>query len=62
MLCIAGSLGMGYDSTRGLFAAIESLSDGRSPLPSPDAAASQVAEAAVRGVLRIVGGESVDGR
>jgi glycerate kinase len=58
VVCIAGSLGEGYESTRSLFAAIESLSDGKSPLPTPAVAAEQVAAAVVRGMLRV----SVAGR
>jgi len=52
-VCIAGSLGEGYESTRGLFAAIESLSDGRSPLPIPEVAARQAEDAAVRAMLKL---------
>jgi glycerate kinase len=53
-ICIAGSLGDGYESSRALFAAIESLSEGGSPLPTPEVAAEQVAAAAVRAVLSIL--------
>ena len=54
-VCIAGSLGEGYESTHSLFSVVESLSDGRSPLPTPEVAAEQVAAAAVRAVLNVVG-------
>jgi glycerate kinase len=52
-VCIAGSLGEGYESTQGLFTIIESLSDGRSPLPTPEIAARQVADVVVRAMLQL---------
>jgi glycerate kinase len=53
-VCIAGSLGPGYESSESLFAAIEALSDGHAPLPEPGEAAAQVSAAAVRAVLSLV--------
>ena len=53
-ICIAGMLGDGYESSAGLFAAVEALSDGRAPLPSPDEAAQQLASAAGRVLLVLV--------
>lgn len=54
VVCIAGSLGSGYETTKPLFTAIESLSDGKSPLPSPEEAAGQLAAASLRAVLGLL--------
>jgi glycerate kinase len=51
--CVAGSLGPGHEATRGLFDAVQILTDGASPLPSPEAAARQVAVAGVKIALEL---------
>ncbi len=53
-ICIAGMLGDGYEASAGLFAAIEALSDGTGPLPTPEEAARQVEAASVRGVQAVI--------
>jgi glycerate kinase len=54
VLCLAGSLGPGYEDAARAFTAIEALSDGAGPLPSRDEAARQLAAAALRGVGALV--------
>jgi glycerate kinase len=55
VVCLAGYLGEGYESSRSLFSEIEALGDGSGPLPSRDAAASQLAAASERAVGRLLG-------
>jgi glycerate 2-kinase len=55
VICIAGFLGEGYESSKGLFSEIEALSDGLGPLPTPDEAAAQLATASERAVGRLLG-------
>jgi glycerate kinase len=54
VLCIAGALGEGYESSAAMFGAIEALSDGNGPLPTPAEAARQVGAASVRGVQTLI--------
>jgi glycerate kinase len=54
VICLAGSLGAGYETSRPLFTAIESLSDGKSPLPGKEEAVAQVEAAALRAVLGLL--------
>ena len=54
VLCIAGTLGEGYESSAALFDAIEALGDGTGPLPTPEQAARQVEAASVRGVDSLI--------
>jgi glycerate kinase len=54
-ICIAGQLGPGWEDARGLFADISALSDGSTPLPTPEEAALQLGEAAVQACRRLVG-------
>jgi glycerate kinase len=54
VLCIAGILGEGYESSASLFAAIEATSEAGEALPSPDLAARRVGEASVRGVQALI--------
>ena len=56
VLCIAGSLGEGYERSASLFAAIEALSDGKGPLPGRDEAARQTSAASARGVQALIDG------
>ena len=51
--CIAGYLGEGHESSLPLFAAVEALSDGKGPLPTPAEAARQVGEASHRAVASL---------
>ncbi len=60
-LCLAGSLGPGYEALRSLFAVIESLSEAETPLPTPSQAADQLAAAASRAALRLLAGGGVAG-
>jgi glycerate kinase len=53
-VCIAGYLGEGHESSLPLFAAVEALSDGKRPLPSPAEATRQVAEASRRAVASLI--------
>jgi glycerate 2-kinase len=55
VICLAGLLGEGYESSRALFDEIEMLSDGSGPLPSPEEAAAQLARASERAVGRLLG-------
>jgi glycerate 2-kinase len=54
VLCIAGVLGEGYESSASLFAAIEATGEAGGALPSPEVAAQRVGEASVRGVQALV--------
>lgn len=54
VVCVAGFLGEGHESTLPLFDAVEALGDGTGPLPSPEEAARQVAAASVRGVKTLI--------
>jgi glycerate kinase len=56
VLCLAGSLGAGYETSAGVFTAIEALSDGSGLLPSRDEAAQQIAAASIRGVQALIDG------
>jgi glycerate 2-kinase len=55
VICLAGFLGEGYESSKALFSEIEPLSDGSGPLPSPETAAEQLASASERAVGRLLG-------
>lgn len=55
VVCIAGVLGEGYESSRSLFSEIEALSHGGQPLPSREEAEEQLARASARVVGRLVG-------
>jgi glycerate 2-kinase len=52
-ICIAGQLGQGWEDARGLFADISALSDGTTPLPTPEEAARQLGEAAIAACRRL---------
>jgi glycerate 2-kinase len=52
-ICIAGLLGEGWESSKGLFADISALSDGASALPTPEEAARQLGDAAVQACRRL---------
>jgi glycerate kinase len=54
VVCIAGALGEGYETSAGLFTTVESLSDGKGPLPDRAEAARQVGEASKRAVTSLV--------
>jgi len=54
VVCIAGYLGEGYESSLPLFAAVEALSDGKGPLPTPAVASRQVGEASHRAVAGLL--------
>ncbi|HEX5140135.1 MAG TPA: glycerate kinase, partial [Dehalococcoidia bacterium] len=54
VVCIAGALGEGYETSAGLFTTVESLSDGKRPLPDRAEAARQVGEASKRAVMSLV--------
>lgn len=54
VICLAGSVDAGYDTSTALFDEVEALSDGTGPLPSPAEAADQLATAAVRALDRLV--------
>jgi glycerate kinase len=54
VICLAGSVDAGYDTSTALFDEVEALSDGTGPLPSPAEAANQLATAAVRALDRLV--------
>jgi glycerate kinase len=54
VVCLAGSVDAGYDAARSLFTEVEALSDGKGPLPSPAAAAEQLAAASIRALDRLV--------
>jgi hypothetical protein len=54
VVCIAGHLGEGHESSLPLFASVEVLSDGRGPLPTPVEAARQVGEASRRAVAGLL--------
>ena len=54
VLCIAGALGEGYETSAALFGAVEALSDGTGPLPTRAEAARQVGVASVRGVQALI--------
>ena len=54
VICLAGYLGDGYESSAALFSEIEAMSDGSGPLPSRDEAERQIAEASERAVLRLL--------
>ncbi|HLF70704.1 MAG TPA: glycerate kinase, partial [Dehalococcoidia bacterium] len=54
VICLGGSLGEGYEAASAVFDEIETLSDGRAPLPSPAEAAGQLADAAGRALLRLL--------
>ena len=54
VVCIAGALGEGYETSMPLFAVVEVLSDGTGPLPEPDEAARQAGAASVRGVQALI--------
>jgi glycerate kinase len=56
VVCIAGMLGEGYETSVSLFALVETLSDGRGPLPTREEAARQAADASVRGVQALIAG------
>ena len=53
-ICIAGYLGEGHESSLPLFAAVEALSDGKGPLPSPAEAQRQVGDASRRAVASLL--------
>ena len=53
VVCIAGYLGEGHESSLPLFAAVEALSDGKGPLPTPAEAARQMGEASHRAVASL---------
>jgi glycerate kinase len=55
-VCICGSLGDGYETSLPLFAAVETLGDGKGPLPSTEEATRQAAAASVRGVQTLIAG------
>jgi glycerate 2-kinase len=55
VICIAGLLGEGYESSRTLFSEIEAVSDASGPLPTAEEAAAQLAEASERAVGRLLG-------
>lgn len=54
VICVAGTLGGGYETSMSLFAAVEALSDGSGPLPTPEEASRQVGAASVRGVQSLI--------
>jgi glycerate kinase len=54
-ICIAGQLGEGWESSQSLFFDISALSDGTTPLPSPEEAARQLGDAAVQACRRLLG-------
>jgi glycerate kinase len=54
VICLAGSVDAGYDTSTALFDEVEALSDGTGPLPSPAEAADQLATAGVRALDRLV--------
>jgi glycerate kinase len=54
VVCIAGYLGEGHESSLPLFAAVEALSDGMGPLPTPEEALRQVGEASQRAVAGLL--------
>lgn len=56
VVCLAGRLGDGYEAAMALFEAVEVLSDGAGPLPTPEQAAAQVAEASAKAVQALVDG------
>jgi glycerate 2-kinase len=56
VVCVAGSLGEGYESAIGMFDAIEVPAGSPGRLPTGAEAAQQVSEAAVRVLNRLVGG------
>jgi glycerate kinase len=55
VVCLAGYLGEGYESSKAMFSEIEALSDGKGPLPSRAEAAAQLAAASERAVGRLLG-------
>ena len=54
VLCIAGVLGEGYESSATLFSAIEATSDGEGVLPTREVAWQQAGAASVRGVQSLI--------
>jgi len=54
VICLTGSLGEGYESSKALFSEIEPLSDGSGSLPSAEEAAAQLASASERAVGRLL--------
>jgi len=62
VVCIAGSLGPGHEGTQPLFDVVETLSDGRAPLPTPSQASEQLSASAGRALLRLLSGRSALGR
>jgi glycerate kinase len=55
VICLAGYLGEGYETSRASFTEIEALSDGKGPLPLRDEAEEQIAAASERAVVRLLG-------
>jgi glycerate kinase len=55
VICIAGYLGEGYESSELLFSEIEAMSDGIGALPTREEAQRQIAEASEKAVLRLLG-------
>jgi glycerate kinase len=54
VVCIAGSVDAGFDISKSLFSEVETLSDGKDPLPTSAAAAGQLAAAVVKALDRLV--------
>jgi len=61
VICLAGSLGAGHESLSGDFTIVEMAAAGQG-LPTSEEARLQLAEAAVRAVLRLSDGGAVTGR
>ena len=55
VVCLAGHLGEGHETSSGLFDEIEVLSEGEGPLPSRAEAAEQIGAASARAVGRLLG-------
>jgi len=55
VICLAGYLGEGYESSMVLFSEIEAMSDGKTPLPTRDEAAEHIAAASEQAVGRLLG-------
>jgi glycerate kinase len=55
VVCLAGYLGEGYESSAALFSEIQAMSDGTGPLPSREEAERQIAAASEQAVLRLLG-------
>ena len=55
VICLAGYLGEGYETSAASFSEIEAMGDGLGPLPSLEEASLQIAAASERAVRRLLG-------